>query len=342
MNDWPALKKPIPAHLEKFVEATLRNLKPVAEGELLPTWTTSAGWFCIQYPWMCYSHYDFAAACEGQGEQDILRAYCLDWHATTGKKVLPEFSLTLHVATKPIAFDPDAPLYCGWDMPGCPAFGVSWLNRYGQWCLKSSVSPREDETIGVYDFGQRAYDHLLHRYCLPSGVTMEELNDTMGHWGDPAGNSPPVKSQGQSATAEARSCFEIIRDGVTVVVGHDEDGNPVEEHRPGFGWNILNGAGRITERLEALRARLRMTVADGLPAFIICPTAEDVINAFASYEYKELSDGRYDIWPHKNWASHTVDAFSYVATRLFEQPAKKQPGPRREGWKSRAASRYGR
>lgn len=338
---WPALKSPVPSHLKEYLEATLANLKPVPEGKLLPAWRTKQGWLCVQYPWLAVEGYDFAKACEGQGDQDIRRAYCLDWHASTGKRVLTEFSMTTHVSREPLPFYPDDPLFVGWDMPGTPACVITQLNPYGQWCILSSVSPREEESIGVYEFGQRVYDHLLRYYATPSGVTVAELK--MVHYGDPAGHSLPVKT-GERAREqdEVRSCFDIIENGIPVVIGYDDDGNKIEEERPGFGWRIQAGKAAITDRLEALRARLRTMVGPGLPAFVINKSAQAAIDAWAGYHYKKRADGSYEPDPAKTWESHTVDAAGYIATREFEPPPKKKGrghGPRPQPFESAAATR---
>lgn len=340
MSDWPALKKPVPPHLKEYLEATLQNLKPIPEGKLLPAWRTKQGWLCIQFPWLAVEGYNFEKACEGQGDQDIRRMYCLDWHASTGKRVLTEFSITTHVSREVLSFYPEEPLYLGWDMPGCPACVVTQLNPYGQWCILSSVSPKESESIGVYDFGKRVYEHLLRGYARPNDMEVADLR--LIHYGDPAGFALPVRTGETSADKhEVRSCFDTIENGLEITLGYDDYDRPIVETLPGFGWRIQAGKKEITARLESLRARLRMMVGPGLPAFVICKSAHDATSAFAGYHYKERSDGTYELDPAKTWESHTVDAAGYIATREFEQPQKKtdrDKGSRRE-WTSGAKTK---
>lgn len=315
------------------------HLKQPEQGRVLPLWQTADSWWVLQiHGPSAVPDYDDAFFRRSMTDNDYRREVGLDWHATSGKRVYPEFGRELHVAKEPLEFDPDLPLHCGWDMPGTPAFAVTQVNAWGQWCLLSSLSPKEGISIGVYDFAQMAADHLYTKYAQPYGLELEELQ--LVHVGDPAGWRPMPRA-GESPQ-EARSCFEIVKRGVKVYLGKDEDGEAVYEERPGWGWDVIPGAVGITDRLEAVRARLRRLTADGLPALIVNPEPDGkiFIEAFlGGYAYKARADGRYEHDPEKNFYSHSMDAASYVCTRLDALPPRKDDDwtPKREPWRSQAS-----
>jgi hypothetical protein len=336
-SDWPALEREVPASYRRYVDAIMRNLKPVPEGKMLPAWRTPQGWMCVQVPFLAVPGYDIVEACKGQGEEAIRKELLLDWLASKGKIVLPEFAPHWHVADHQLDYYPDTPLILGWDMPGCPACSILQVNPYRQVCLLGSLQPKEEESIGVYEFGQLVAERLLREFAAPNDMALRDLQ--ILHYGDPTG-SKLIPRPGE-APQEARSCYDILDRGVRMIMGHDKRNQPIYEDRPGWGWRVMPGAVGITDRLEALRARLRMTVGQGLPAFVVCPTAKDAIKALSSYQYKELSEGRYSDFPDKNWASHGVDSIAYPLTRINEQPPKDRDhrAPVREPFQSKAATR---
>lgn len=340
MTDWPALTQPVPSSLRKYLDETLRHTPDPPPGMLVPRRHTSQGWCVVTVPWLIVPGYDLVDVCRGQPDEIIRREVCLDWTATTGKRVYPEFSPGLHVAQEPLDFYPDETLYVGWDLPGCPAAVITQMNPYGQWCVLSSVSPREEETVGVYEFGEMVAAHLTRCYALPNEMALSEL--TLLHYGDPAGNRrAPRVGDAVPDRAEVRSCYDILDLGERLCVGHDKRGEPIYEERPGWRWRVLPGAVTLSEREGAVRARLSTTLKGGVPALIVCPTAKIIREALGGgHHYRQLSDGRYEPKPHKGFHSHTANALEYVASRLFEQPKKKDGhASAREPVVSRAATK---
>ena len=305
------------------------------KARLLPKRHTSLGWSITEIGFEHVPGYDLEEAKRGLSPQAIQTELYRNWQASTGKSVFPEFSAKLHVTE--LQYDPERPLIVGLDMPGTPAAVVTQIDAFGRWCVLSNLAPPDDESIGVWEFGEALALHLLREYAEPNGKDLDQL--AIRFYGDPAGNVPLPKP-GQ-APKEARSCFDILRRGVTLNKGHDELGREVIEEKAGWGWNVMPGAVSINSRLEAVRARLTTILRDGVPAFAVDPKCRTLIEGLSgAYAYRQRSDGRYELDPDKNWHSHVCDSLSYPATRLFVQREKddRDRGPKRQQ-RSRAASR---
>lgn len=292
--------------------------------------------------WSLVPGYDYESARQGLTYEGIQRELEMDWDATEGKRVYPEFGRARHVSLEPLVADPEGTFYLGWDMPGHPACVISQLNGYGQYLILASLSPPESAVVSVYDFGQQVAEFLTRRYATPANKKLSELK--MVHVGDPAGWGRPPRTGDRPK--EAQACFEIIQNGLKLNMGTDPDGDEIVERRPGLGWRIQPGAVNITERLEAIKGRLRHSLADGLPALVVCQTATDIISGFmGGYHYAQRADGRYALDPNKNWSSNIMDAMAYPATRLFvtapttEEKDEDEPR-RRYAFRSHAASPY--
>jgi hypothetical protein len=306
---------------------------------ILPLRHTSAGWAILDCHWSAVPGYDFAAASKGLSAQAIQTELEIDFLASTGKVVYPEFS-RIHISPEPLPHDPRSVFWVGLDMPGTPAAIVSQLDVFGRWCILSSLAPPENETIGAYAFGEALAEHLHRTYAAPHGLTLWDLR--MEFVGDPAGWAK-IPRPGESPQ-EARSCFEILRDGLTIRLGFDEQGNELVEEKPGWGWEVQSGAVSITDREEAVRARLKTLLNDGVPALVIDPSNRTLIEGMSgAHCYKQLSDGRYELRPFKGRHSHVVNAMEYPATVLFPAPREEDEEeeddqPRRE-FKARARGR---
>lgn len=310
-------------------------------GKILRRWDTTDGWTVLSVPHTAVPNYDFEKVTEGMTEDQIQREVLLNWSVVVGRAVWPEFNYDRHVALDPIEFDPETPLHVGWDWGGCPAFVPTQLNSFGQWLIFPSLSPPDTRTTGVYEFAQEVADHLLREYAAPNGMGLEDLK--LVHIGDPNGAGRPPRT-GQRRQ-ELRSCFEILRRGIDIYTGDEEDAQ-IAERRPGWGWNVIPGAVNITARLEAVRSRLTTMLQGGLSAMVVDPRATTVIEGMGgSYAYKQYSDGTYSRDPDKSYWSHTCDAMGYVGTRLFARPTRQdrdEDDERRSTFISGAAPRWQR
>ena len=252
-----------------------RRMPEVSE-RLLPRRTTVDGWTILTIPFSVVPGFDIATATKGMSENDIKREYYISWSSSSGAAVYPTYNADIHVARAPLCFDPGRPLIAGIDFGGCPAAVFSQLNGYGQWLILSAMAPPEGLSLGTYEFGEQLADHLLHNYASPYGLEIDQL--TITWFGDPAGNAPPALGRSNPG-CEARTHFEILRDGIYLPMGVGEEGEPITEHKPGWGWDIIPGAVSIPERLEAVRARLSLILHGGLPAFLVDPRCEPIKEA---------------------------------------------------------------
>ena len=292
---------------------------PTARRRLVPQRMTPDGWVIDRVHYSLVPGYDFVEASEGLSDEAVRRELEIDWSASEGKRVYPQFSRERHVASDPLVPDITRPFYCGWDFGGCPAFVPTQLNVFGQWLIFPSLSPPEGLSIGIYEFGQMVADHMQREYASKYGVSLDKL--TLIHFGDPAGAArPPRTGQGRK---ETQSCFDILKRGLIMHAGTDDNGEPVVHKKPGWDWTIIPGAVNITERLEAVRGRLTTSLAEGHSAMVVCCNADAVIRGLSGgYHYHQRADGHYEYDPHKDWFSHTADSYGYIATRLFMVPAK--------------------
>lgn len=306
---------------------------------------TRQAWYVLTVPFHVVPGYDVEAARREMDDESFRREIMLDWTASGNKAIYTQYREQTHVALEPLTFYPQRELHVGWDpaYTGTPAFAITQINPMGQWQIFPSVCPPPDVSVGPYEFGCMVADHLQREYATPFGMDLFDLK--MVHIGDPWGRAR-VPRPGQSKK-EAASFYDILRHGIDVIVGDDEDGRPIYEHRPGWGWRVIPGAVNITDRLEAVRSRLSLILPGGYPGVVIDPRAQLVIRGFGGeYAYKDYGDGNYSREPNKNYVSNIMDAIGYVATKLFAKykPVKERDeddddGPVHE-FRSMASSRY--
>lgn len=312
----------------------------VAE-RLLPIFTTKLGIDVVRIHWSALPDYDIDEASKGLTDDMRRQELEVDWTASTDKRVFPEFG-EMHVAKDKLRFDPRLPLTCGWDFGGVPAWCPTQLGHDGQWKLFPPLVGAEDESVGIYEFAERVAEHLTEHYCKPYRLPLKRLE--LVHFGDPYGNQLTAASRSKNdERLELRTAFDILRRGMQIVEGYDDEREPIIRELPGWGWNVRSGPQDIPTRLEAIRARLTKNVG-GRPALIVCPTADTHIHAFyGAYHYKRRNDGTYEDRPEKNWWSHPQDALQYVAASLFTVRPKgdedPRNGPRNDGHRSHAARR---
>lgn len=304
----------------------LRQYAPVtaksgdADQYQIERWHTPDGWCIGRIHYSIVPGYDFKGVCEGMSPQAIRQEVEIDWTASAGARIYPEYG-PMHLASEPLTFDPDRPLYCGWDFGshagGTPAWVPSQINSFGQWLIFPPIAPLPEHPIGTYDFGQLVADHLQREYAQPYGKSWKQLK--ILHFGDPNGNQRPART-GQRPE-EMATHFDILQHGIKVPLGADDRGEMRYKRKPGFGFKIMGGPVEITERLEAVKARLTMLLPGNLPALVVDPRATVVKDGFSGgYHRKRRADGAYEERPEKNWYSHAFDALAYIAARLFVVP----------------------
>lgn len=298
----------------------LETVLPTPAGKL-PLRRTVDGWHVLEIRGeRDVPGYDPREVGRGMSVQTYRREVLGDWTASAGKLVFPEYG-DMHESLAALPFDPSRPLLCGWDLPaatgGTPAFVASQLTQAGQWLIYGSVQPREDETVGVWDFGERVAYWLHGEFAEPAGCDLADLR--LVHYADPAGQQRAQGGKG-SAAVELKSAFDILRDGEKIETG---PGQYVE--RVGWGWDIEPGEVSLTARLEAIRTRLMVNVLGG-PAILLDPGAVVLREAFrGGYHYHQRGDGRYELDPAKNKYSHPMDALGYIASMIFLHPTREDP-----------------
>ena len=308
-------------------------------GVLCPIRTTPAGWHIMRIHYSVVPGYDYNAIARTLSEQGRQRELEINWHATSGRVVYPEFRYETHVATSPILWNGEH-LYCGWDWGFVPAFVPTFLNGHGQWCILKPLAPFEDQNLGTYEFGEMVADYLLQEFAVPMGWTLKQLGEHMSHIGDPAGGQRAIRTP-NTKREDMRTHFDIIRRGVEIPTGTNANGDPIYLKKPGWGWSILPGAVSNTERQQAVKTRLNHLIS-GLSAVVIDPSATVITEGLGGmYRYPERADGRYGLDPEKNYWSHAINSVEYISTRLFAVAPQvdDEDKPQRRKVRSQAAGR---
>jgi hypothetical protein len=294
---------------------------------------TKIGFYVANLEHSLKPDYDFEAACVGLEPEDIETELLINWKASSGVRIYPEFRREIHVATRELPYYENLPLAIGWDWGLEPACAICQVNPMGQLQIFPSFYPEAREFDGIYSFGERVADHLLRTYAAPYGKGLDELETF--HVGDPAGRAQAQHSASGRQSREVRSCFEVLYHGLDISLGDGDDGRETER-LPGWKWIVHAGEVSNLKRQDAVRARLKTLLGGGLPAFIIDPREEFIQTCFlGGYCRKVYSDGTIDPKPLKNHASHIVNAIEYLCTRLFARPAGREEGELEEDRQSR-------
>lgn len=297
-----------------------------ADAPLIRLRKTRIGFWVADLEHTLKPDYDFEAACVGMEPEDIQTELLINWKATSGIRIYPEFRKEIHVSTRKLPYYPELPLCLGWDWGLEPACLIAQVNPMGQLQIFRSFYPPAREFDGIYAFAERVADRLLREYAAPYGKSLSELETF--HVGDPAGRALTHHSSGGRQAKEVASCFQVLNQGLTIDLGEDDEGSRRTEHLPGWGWLVYPGDVSHLKRQDAVRARLRTLLSGGLPALIVDVDEEFVETAFlGAYCRKQFSDGTIDRNPMKNHASHVMNGLEYLCTRLFSRPAReKQEG----------------
>lgn len=230
---------------------------------------------------------------EGQTEE-FIKVYCLGQYGSvgTGKRVYTDFNSDLHAVEGLQAIQGD-PLILGWDFGLTPACVVLQLTPRGQLLvLKEYVG----DGIGIRSFAESV--------VIP-GIARDFPYNKIGRSvGDPAGLS-------RNEIVEEMSCI-----GELCSLGIETNGASTND---------------IPPRLGAVRFFLNRMV-DGKPAFLLdkkqCPSLYKGFNK--DYIFMRIAvpgEERYKQKPHKNMASHPMDALGYAclelaSDRIMEDKAK--------------------
>src|SRR4051794_37299071 len=65
--------------------------RPIVSEGIVPYWDTPDGWTIATIKYDVVPGYDFEAACEGLTPEAIRQEILIDWSATRGKRVYPEY-----------------------------------------------------------------------------------------------------------------------------------------------------------------------------------------------------------------------------------------------------------
>lgn len=222
---------------------------------------------------------------EGQS-QEFIKVFCLGEYGSVGfgKRVYPEFNPDFHAADKVEAIQGE-PLLLAWDFGLTPACVVVQLSPRGQLLvLKEYVA----DGMGIRTFAESV--------VIPSLARDFPYNKIGKSVADPAGNA-------RSELMEEMSCIgELNSLGIRTEPARTNDIDP---------------------RLSSVRYFLNRMV-DGKPSFVLsrkdCPT---LFKGFVKdYIYMRLAvrgEERYKDTPHKNMASHPMDALGYNCLELASE-----------------------
>ena len=198
-------------------------------GRILPLRRTPDGWDILTVHWSVVPNYQYDEVAGPLSAAKVQQELELNWNASGGKSVYPDFGYGHHVATEPLHYNPHIPLFCGWDFGGgTHAFVPTQVNAYGQLLVFPTLHSDEDTAISLYEFGQVVADHLYRFYAEPNHLTLKQLR--MVHYGDPAGQGPPPRVG--DSPKELRTCFQILDKGIRIAVGSEEDGDIRYINRP--------------------------------------------------------------------------------------------------------------
>lgn len=215
--------------------------------------------------------------------QEFINVFCLGKYGTVGfgRLVFPEFNPDLH-AVDSIESIQGEPLYLGFDFGLCPACVVMQLSPRGKlMVLKEYVG----DGIGIRSFTESIVIPGIMKdfpYC--------KVGKSVA---DPAGNA-------RNEIMEEMSCIgELNSLGIETIAARTNDIDP---------------------RLGSIRYFLNKMV-DGKPAFAIskkgCPTLyKGFLKDYVYMRVAVAGEERYKDKPHKNMASHPMDALGYSCLEL--------------------------
>lgn len=219
---------------------------------------------------------------EGQ-TLEFIKVFCLGEYGAVGfgKLVFSEFNSDFHACEGLVAIQGE-PIYLGWDFGLTPACVVLQLTARGQlMALKEYVA----DGMGIRSFAESV--------VIPALMRDFPYNTVGTSVGDPAGEA-------RNEIMEELSCIsELTSLGIKTIPART---------------NL------IEPRLAATRYFLNKMV-DGKPAFMVdkknCPTLyKGFVKDYVYMRVAVAGEERYKDKPHKNMASHPMDATGYACLEL--------------------------
>lgn len=219
---------------------------------------------------------------EGQTEE-FVKVFCLGQYGSVGfgKRVFPEFNSDVH-AVESLSAIQGTPLHVAWDFGLTPACVVTQLTPRGQlMVLKEYVG----DGMGIRTFAESIVIPGLAKdfpYCKVGSSV-----------GDPAGMA-------RNEIMEEMSCIgELNSLKIPTIPARTNDIDP---------------------RLGSIRFFLNRMI-DGKPAFVLdkrnCPTLfKGFVKDYVFMRVAVSGEERYKDKPHKNMASHPMDALGYDCLEL--------------------------
>lgn len=201
-----------------------------------------------------------------------------------GEIVFPEFNDQIHVSADPLAYDPQSPVYLGFDQAGHPAMVIVQPTEAGQVRVLAEVSPQKDGVTHISTFVEM---------CKMALATVCPKAIIGGAWGDPAGWYGADRAMGELAWMETLS----LALGVTIMPA------PTNE---------------IGIRLDGVRGLLTRMIDAHTPMFILSSACKTLRKGFVShYVNKKVSSGSTEVVkPFKNKFADVQDALQYVILGL--------------------------
>lgn len=217
-------------------------------------------------------YYDLAV---GKSVAWIRQFIEVQWgYSVRGKPVYNLFREDLHVAKKPIQFNPLLPLIIGMDAGLTPAAIFGQQDIFGRVLILAELV---EEDMGAKRFCKERILPLLNRRFADAQEVVVAL--------DPAA--------GQRAQTDEKTVQAVVRDilGVNAVLAYDN---------------------RFEPRKESVDEYLKLLTDMG-PGFLIDPACKVLIRGFATgYRYDINRKGVKDERPTKNQYSHPHDACQYL------------------------------
>lgn len=217
-------------------------------------------------------------------EEEYDREYECSFDSIIGKKIYPEYSSHIHVATMGLKPDHPTTIYRGWDNTGLhPAIVLSYLTETGQW--------RIFQEFWFEDCGSMEAAETIITWC---NIHLHPQCNFIDY-ADPAGKN---------------------RDGTKM---SNRDYITMKAREMGKEIYLIDGIQTWKVRRESVGRKLS-SLRNGEPALLVDPACPLTIEGFSGgYAYQEYANlpGMYKEEPVKNKYKDIHDAIQYMATRMF-------------------------